>query len=87
MKPTQKTDEMNPYSGRQVRLLELELDRMQAEGDQFNNAPQNVVRAVWDRFVDFRRRRADLDRDVSRRFFFVSSCRSIVEKPKENEFD
>lgn len=69
MKPPKTTDELNPYSGRQLRLLELELDRMQAEGDNFNQAPPNIVRTVWDRFVDFRRRRADLDRDVSRKIF------------------
>lgn len=66
MKQTKPTDEFNPYSGRQMRLLELELDRIQAEADSFTNAPPNIVRTVWDRFVDFRKRRAELEREVSK---------------------
>lgn len=67
MKQTKTMDEYNPYSGRQMRLLELEIDRIQAEADAYTNAPPNIVRNVWDRFVDFRKRRADLEREVSQR--------------------
>lgn len=49
-----------------MRLMELEFDRMQAEADSFSNAPPNIVRSVWERFIDFKRRRAELDREVSR---------------------
>lgn len=48
-----------------MRLLELELDRIQAEADSYTNAPPNIVRNVWDRFVEFRKRRSDLEREVS----------------------
>ena len=65
LKQGKATDESNPYSGRQIRLLELELDRMQADADAFTNAPPNIIRTVWERFVDFRKRRSDLDREVS----------------------
>ncbi len=54
-----------------MRLLELELDRIQAESDSFTNAPPNIVRTVWDRFIDFRRRRTELEREVSQyRFLY-----------------
>ena len=65
LKQGKATDEFHPYSGRHIRLLELELDRMQADADSFTNAPPNIIRTVWDRFVDFRKRRSDLDREVS----------------------
>lgn len=71
MKQTKPVDEFNPYSGRQMRLLELELDKIQAEADGFSNAPPNIVRTVWDRFVDFRKRRAELEREVSQNQIFL----------------
>lgn len=81
MKQTKPADEFNPYSGRQARLLELELDKIQAEADAFNNAPPNVVRNVWERFVDFRKRRTELEREVSQNkilcLFFVHQERKI----------
>lgn len=70
MRPTRTTeDDLNPYSGRQLRLLELEMDKVLAEADAFSNAPPNIVRAVWDRFVEFRKKRNELDREVS--FSFI----------------
>ena len=48
-----------------MRLLELEIDKMQAEADSFTNAPPNIVRTVWERFVEFRKKRTELERDVS----------------------
>lgn len=64
-KQPKTVDEFNPYSSRQLRLADLELDRIQVEADSFTNAPPNIVRNVWERFVDFRKRRYDLERDVS----------------------
>lgn len=66
MKPTKTTDDFNPYSGRQMRLLELEMDKIQVEADSFMNAPPNIIRTVWERFVEFRKKRSELERDVSR---------------------
>jgi hypothetical protein len=75
------TDEFNPYSGRQMRLLEAEIDKTQVEADAYANAPPNIVRTVWDRFVDFRKRRSELEREVSQKsiFYFPShfSARDI----------
>ena len=68
MKPTKTIDDFNPYSGRQMRLLELEMDKIQAEADNFTNAPPNIVRTVWERFVEFRKKRSELERDVSRQW-------------------
>jgi hypothetical protein len=48
-----------------MRLLELEIDKIQAEADSFTNAPPNIVRTVWDRFVEFRKKRSELEREVS----------------------
>jgi hypothetical protein len=56
-----------------MRLLELEIDKIQAEADSFSNAPPNIVRTVWERFVEFRRRRAELEREVSQDRFSFSS--------------
>ena len=61
LKQTKTTDEYNPYTGRQLRLLELEIDKLQTEAD----SPPHIVRTVWDRFVEFRKRRTDLEREVS----------------------
>lgn len=65
LKQTKTTDEYNPYTGRQLRLLELEIDKLQTEADSYTNAPPHIVRTVWDRFVEFRKRRTDLEREVS----------------------
>ncbi len=78
MKQTKTTDEYNPYSGRQMRLFELELDKIQTEADSYTNAPQNIVRTVWDRFVDFRKRRSELERDVSLGFLLIIQCVSFL---------
>jgi hypothetical protein len=67
IKQTKTSDEFNPYSGRQMRLLELELDKIQAEADSYTNAPPNIVRTVWERFVEFRKRRNELEREVSKK--------------------
>lgn len=55
-----------------MRLLELELDKLQAEADSYTNAPPNIVRTVWDRFVEFRKRRTELEREVSDSNRFIS---------------
>jgi hypothetical protein len=54
-----------------MRLLEIEIDKIQAEADSFANAPPNIVRTVWDRFVEFRKRRSELEREVSQKYFFL----------------
>lgn len=64
MKQPKPPEEYNPYSARQARLIDLELDRIQSEADSFSNAPTNIVRTVWDRFVEFRRKRTELERQV-----------------------
>ncbi|CAF2528282.1 unnamed protein product [Rotaria sp. Silwood2] len=64
LKQSKTVDEFNPYSSRQIRLLELEFDKMQSEADSFTNAPPNIVRNVWERFIDFRKRRAELEREL-----------------------
>jgi len=56
-----------------LRLLEIEIDKIQAEADSFANAPPNIVRTVWDRFVEFRKRRSELEREVSQKYFFSFS--------------
>jgi len=62
-----------------MRLLELELDKIQAEADSYTNAPPNIVRTVWERFVEFRKRRNELEREVSqKRLFFNQYKTSIV---------
>jgi hypothetical protein len=66
VKGTKPSDDWNPYSGRQMRLLEMEIDRLQTEIDAFSNAPANLIRTVWDRFVDFRRKRINVEQEVSR---------------------
>ncbi len=77
MKQMKTTDEFNPYSGRQMRLLELEIDKVQSEADSFTNAPPNIVRPVWDRFVEFRRKRTELEREVSQDKFFLSISSTV----------
>ena len=52
-----------------MRLVELEIDKAQAEADTYSNAPPNIARSVWDRFVDFRKKRSELEREVSRNHF------------------
>ncbi|CAF0804624.1 unnamed protein product [Rotaria sordida] len=64
LKQPKTVDEFNPYSSRQMRLLELEFDKMQIEADSFTNAPPNIVRNVWERFIDFRKRRSELEREL-----------------------
>jgi hypothetical protein len=55
-----------------MRLLELELDKAQAEADTYSNAPPSIARTVWDRFVEFRKRRTELEREVSQNRFLYS---------------
>ncbi|CAF3490775.1 unnamed protein product [Adineta steineri] len=64
VKQAKTADDLNPYSARQMRLIELEIERIQAEADAFTNAPPNIVRTVWERFVDFRKKRTELDREL-----------------------
>ncbi|CAF1594127.1 unnamed protein product [Rotaria magnacalcarata] len=64
LKQTKTVDEFNPYTARQMRLLELEFDKIQADADSFTNAPPSIVRNIWERFVDFRKRRGELERDL-----------------------
>ncbi|UJR35581.1 hypothetical protein I4U23_028334 [Adineta vaga] len=64
IKQTRPPDELNPYSARQIRLIELELDRIQVEADALTNAPTNIIRTVWERFVEFRKRRTELERQL-----------------------
>jgi len=62
-----------------MRLLELELDKIQVEADSYTNAPPNIVRTVWERFVEFRKRRNELEREVSqKRLFFNQYKTSII---------
>ena len=77
-KQVKTVDEFNPYSSRQIRLLELESEKTQTEADSFTNAPPNIARAVWERFVEFRKKRNDLEREVSQNkvLFFVMQTRT-----------
>ncbi|CAF0937184.1 unnamed protein product [Adineta ricciae] len=93
MKQPKPPEEYNPYSARQARLIELELDRIQSEADSFTNAPTNIVRSVWDRFVDFRRKRTELERQLrlqEQEETMIKSLRSLRDgelNRKNNEFD
>ena len=61
-----------------MRLLELESDKTQAEADSFTNAPPNMTRAVWERFVEFRKKRNDLEREVSPNKALSVFCHNIM---------
>jgi hypothetical protein len=47
----------------------LEFDKTQLEADSFTNAPPNIIRTVWERFIEFRKKRTELERQVSFDFY------------------
>jgi hypothetical protein len=80
----------NPFSDRpstaqQMIIQEIENEKAMNELDNASNAPIGLDQSVWDRFVQFRRQKIDMENEIRNRTLILNEMNAFMTKRVEED--